>query len=915
MIKKYYYLFCDICICACIIGGVMIIPGSSAFGRELCRAQLDCPPDFAGETVNVSQKVVMISEIFEHCAPIIVHEKDTNPDTISLFILIDHSGSMSVRDPTSRRYDAACQLIDSVARQSPKSEIGIAVFSNKLLHNSADDPVFEELTNTQGWNDSYVPFQQLDTQVGGMSAADKLKWAIELDPTQTDNIGTGNYLLVNGNYNNSGRDIYKGGTDVSLGFEAAKEAFKTAIYTKNRHYIILFSDGEAQKVDAERDPFINDYIEGKDVPTTFTAFFTETSQPIPNEIKNMTTNIKQNGYSANNIYSDVWKTSGEINEFCDKVFSNVTGNLLDTITSTPISLTINGVTTTTFDDTYAFFSPPLAPLDVNGQVTLDVSYTYHWNYPINEDTTAEFTVDIMHNVVDTGDAPTVDCWNQGTLLFFCEGDTLKEARPDQLQIDVHFFPPDSGNYPPIRDTFDVEISNSFGSDKLSLTMVREELGRYFEAVLIREYGSPTSGDGILQNGSNNDSIIGIYRNPDIPLDTVRHSIPVLAPLEMEIRKAFYLDTNANGYPDMIGALQMGGEVNSAEECERIRQYMEITGPRAINYIESIIPCPYGFDIFIPEPDLNSGLLPFTCLYYTGDNKINEKVHIEELDLPSSGQKFPYTDKEIQDSMAPVVVKGVYCPAYFKEEDQDIKDTLVVTFSEPVIDPSKFEVSPMTPFEFLSTKDSEPYQIFVKSIDKKPGAVQRFEVQSVELSDNSTWYPENGDSLWIDHEAGVKDTIKNIQKNENNRKGPLEVKPNNFDILVNVVPNPVLMEDFDSLEVLENVGIKGKKGMVIAVKVIGEWVNHIGLEGSLSIFDAVGNLVIKLEDGELIDDVEKKKKNDIKETLVFVWDGTNSYERKVGSGAYVAIITIESEQGVKRSQRIMLGVKEKKDLEY
>ncbi len=859
--------------------------------RELCKARLDCPPDFDGETVYVGYDVVMLAEAFEHCAPTEVLETDTTPDTISLFLIIDHSSSMSIMDPTSNRYKGACELIDSMAAQSPASEIGIAVFSNKLLYHHDDDSFFKQLSNTQGWNDSYVPLTKLNSQVGSMSATEKLKWAIEVDPSQQD-LGN-NYTLVNGNYNNSGRNSYTGTTDISLAFEAAKEAFQSATYEKKRHYVVLFSDGIAQNVDAAREPYLLEYIDGEDAATTFTAYFVKTGMPIPNEIKNMTTNIKENGYSATNQFSDVWRTQGEISEFFGKIFGVITGGI-KVITSTPKSMTINGVTSTTFDSVDAFFDPLFAVLDKNGELTLDVSYTWHWNDPKNKDTTATYSVSVKQ--ASNPDLESIDCWNQGRLCFVFDGAEISFARPDQLTLDLRFYPPDSGNVPSIGTTVAVELTNVGGSDKLDLTLNKEALGRFYEVTFTREYAAAVAGDNILQNSAN-DSLIAVYRNADIPLDTVRHAITVNPPIELAVHHAFYKDEDADGFPEMIGAMQAGGEVLTGEECDMIKEYMDILGPRNIVYVESVTPCSYGFTIAIPENDTRE---PFTGVYYGNAGAIDEKVNIEEIGLPS-GQTFPYTNAEIYDSMAPVVLKGVFCPGFMKKEGVTVLDTLVVTFSETVPTPTPTDQEPFKFLDLSANDNSKTWRMKLTPVVKQESAVQTFLVESLLSRNPPQWYPQDGDSLWIDHTAHVEDLLRNVQDNEFNRRAPLSIKPYQFAITVIAVPNPLTPDDLE--EVIPIEGMEDKQGMVIKAKVVGPWVPHISLKGTITLFDAVGNRIRTLE-GEQIDD---DPKDGIKETVVFVWDGTNQYDRLVGSGAYVGIVSVVSGQSIRKKQQIMLGI--------
>lgn len=854
-------------------------------GDRLCRAQVDCLPDYDGKTITVGYNTVMLSEVLEHCSPIIVHEEDTIPDTISLFIIIDQSGSMSIMDSTSIRYKGARDLIDAVAKESPKSEIGIAVFSNKLLHNVADDPFFKELANTKGWNDSYVPLTGLDTQVGGMSAVDKLKWAIKIDPSKKD-LGN-NYTLVNGNYGNSGRKIYSGQTDISLAFEAAKEAFKSSKYSKKRHYIVLFSDGISQNVDTERAAAINDYIDGKNTPATFTAFFVLDKQPIPAEIKNMTNNIKTNGYSNTNILSEVWKAEGQISLFFGKILGSITGGV-STITSTPISMVANGVETTTFDADNAYFDAPFCAFDKNGELTIKLEYKYHWNKPKDTDETKNFTIKIKQGVDPEVDS--VNCWEQGTIHFYHDGIEITNARPDQLKLTVRYYPPEESTAPPVNNTFSLEITNSDKSDKITLPMKKKFAG-YFEAGFTREYATPISGDAILQNFMK-DSIVGVYQNPDIPLDVVHYSIPVQAKVDMTVMSCCYLDNDANGQPDIIRVIQQGGKVNTAEECKKIKSYMDILGPRNVDYAESVVPGIYGFNIIIKEPTGQ----PFTGLYYKGDGSIDEQVKIDKVKL-ASGQSFPNTNVNIQDSMAPVVLYGVYCPGYTKNEGQLVQDTLIVTFAEPVKTPTDKE-----PFKFYDSENkTNNVSITLEHLFKNDAAEQVFLV----TNKTSGWRPKAGDSLWITHTAGVIDLHDNDQENENNHKGPIRIKPYQFNIDVSVAPNPSLPDDLAKVLKIDGLD-NSKNGLVIKAKVVGPWTSDVTLNGTVVIYDAVGNIVSTIKSGVPIDDSEKKDK--IKETVVFVWNGENDNERLVGGGTYRAIVTIKSSQGYQSSQQVMIGIK-------
>ena len=92
------------------------------------------------------------------------------------------------------------------------------------------------------------------------------------------------------------------GTDINLGFYAAKQAFKTAKYLPDRQFVIFSSDGEPNGTAIGE---ADDFTLGKDMPTTFTVFFNANSTA-PASITTMTDNIKANGYSETNKNSGSW---------------------------------------------------------------------------------------------------------------------------------------------------------------------------------------------------------------------------------------------------------------------------------------------------------------------------------------------------------------------------------------------------------------------------------------------------------------------------------------------------------------------------------------------------------------------------------------------------------------------------------
>jgi hypothetical protein len=73
-----------------------------------------------------------------------------------------------------------------------------------------------------------------------------------------------------------------------------------------------------------------------------------------------------------------------------------------------------------------------------------------------------------------------------------------------------------------------------------------------------------------------------------------------------------------------------------------------------------------------------------------------------------------------------------------------------------------------------------------------------------------------------------------------------------------------------------------------------------LEGKISIFDIVNNPVV-VRRPMAFDENQTKR-------LYYVWDGRNDNGRAVGTGTYVAIVSITDDQGKRWTEQLLLGVK-------
>lgn len=120
------------------------------------------------------------------------------------------------------------------------------------------------------------------------------------------------------------------------------------------------------------------------------------------------------------------------------------------------------------------------------------------------------------------------CWKGVQLSVQYDGAPVTMVRDEMRVLDVIL---DAGENDFSSVEVDLYISGAADAEKLDLT--RQD--SYIWAASFPREISPgyRKGDGRLQHG-NSDSIIVVFRNPDLPLDTVRLSFPFSHSLDMEL---------------------------------------------------------------------------------------------------------------------------------------------------------------------------------------------------------------------------------------------------------------------------------------------------------------------------------------------------------------------------------------------
>jgi hypothetical protein len=236
--------------------------------------------------------------------------------------------------------------------------------------------------------------------------------------------------------------------------------------------------------------------------------------------------------------------------------------------------------------------------------------------------------------------------------------------------------------------------------------------------------------------------------------------------------------------------------------------------------------------------------------------------------------------DVADSAAPVIVSANFLPT----SSLTGKDTLLVVFSEPVP-----PISYATPFKLFSNNSGVSYYFTLSDTTKVPSLFHGFIISQMQ----GVNFPNTGDSIWIDIASGIGDTTAAVQLNVANRRALLNVKSIPYTPHVVIVKNP-----FSIGAPVSDAGISGT-GTIIEVPPPLRMAdaNHLPKSGTITIYDVVGNTVLKDDPFTLSNS-----------WLYYNWNGRNFNNRYVGAGMYVAVITVTLNSGTVTSSRITIGVK-------
>jgi hypothetical protein len=871
------------------------------------------PEDFDSSTIVVSDTMVAMSEkVYVKVQNQFVI--DSVRDTPSIFFVIDHSLSMSydngnnpVNDQWGNRFTVTSAFIDSIYKMYPAAEIGFCVFAPNLYMRPQDDTMFDTI-NAAGYtrsNGSYLPLLRLNqtytsTPYSGTTAP-RTGLSILKYYLQTDSIASPGSSPLGGAYY---RELHyhpitvPTGTNITVGFEAAKSAMQRSRHPTENQYVIFLSDGAANypnNNNAVRDA----YIAGTNVPTTFTVFFTQ-STAVPANIATMTTNIQNNLYSGNNGRSNAWP-------FYNASFSSLMNFLMVNVYSVitipqvekPARITIGTQTATSWVDS-AFTFGRLFPLSTGPTTPFNYTITYHLTKDsvLVKDTshTVYFNVQRTPGIWLDPALYDVKYWDRDLSLRF-NGTTLATTANAAVTVINEAmatlearFDFDTGTARYKYTTVQVEISNTntVPRDKEMYTLTKGSTNFFSRQFTRAVSASPVAGNGVLEHASPDDTIIAIFRNrenPALPLDTLKIACPIHVTPGAQLRAATTRDINGNGLIDRINITFDKHAIISKDATGSLT----VLYGNIVFYADSIIPISdTAYAVYIRERQTNA-LNPVPQTSWT------PRISITNLPGVETVNNFATTDG------CPAVVWRVVKHII---SDTLWQDTVTIYMSEKIYGPGGY------PQAFSPT--NQPPQTFrvwlgnsTVAVDTMLEAIGSF---TKIINDSILVFAmSNGHDLNTDHWVNIRwaspvmlDRPGNAPA-ETNQRVRVEVEGSPTHIViprnpsgpsVTHVQTPIL-EFKHTPEASKWVNQGPGGGVVIAIKnIIIPTVDKDKVKAYWKIYDMAGNIVTWASTDNFFGSIPDGLSLERNEGYQLYWNGLNRKGMTVAPGIYRSVIYID-----------------------
>jgi hypothetical protein len=509
-------------VAAAVVGAAA---GPGRAGRVCDLAFSECPGRFSNGIVKVPEELIWLDAKIPFCNEY-VRIADGAAKPPSIIFIIDNSGSMDENDPDVARFNVVSTLLDNIHAFAPGAEVGLVIFTRRLAFDHRENAFFKTaFPSDTAQHDSYVPLTALNQRFAdGRSGLDTLKALLKHD--KRGNLTYVTRLPASRNNSGMGRANTRDGTDISLGFQAAKAAMKDSKSDKSGQFFVFLSDGTPSTPDIGREGMLNEFIAGASTPSTFTVYFdTQNSTPVaPGTIVAMTANIKANMYSATNPKSAYWAITTPGSQLQGLLQTQVIGNVLS-VPALPrsASLAMGDVTVLNAgrDDSGFLFSKRLALREDTTRIRLEYTYAY-------VDTTGgaeiarEKKVPYALAFVRAAGVPlpqgmAENCKEQAGISLYRDGLPITAVTAEDAILEARLTLPDGSLCKGCK--MEVMPSTPRVQDREPLILAPGP--GYSGGVFRREVNlTPTPGDGRLQHLPG-DSIVVLFVSPENPLDRVR----------------------------------------------------------------------------------------------------------------------------------------------------------------------------------------------------------------------------------------------------------------------------------------------------------------------------------------------------------------------------------------------------------
>ncbi len=630
------------------------------------------PSTFVGHTPVVPTNIVSLSSSVH--IDLGAGQLSEGSSSASIMFVIDNSGSMGTTDSTGQRFIVTQKLLDTLQKMLPGVTVGLSVFGSDLWFAPTDSPYFHSCqsystTAAPGTMHAggYVPLLKLDSvyaNYGGKTGLEILK-----NTLLTDTVGGVVDLL----YQPPASLNISTSTNITAGFDGARDAMKASTFAKQNQFVIFFSDGGANEP-------ANDAIEkdrfkyGDSIPTTFTVFFDTAGGTayVPDSIKTMTTNIQNNLYSIENPLSSATPiTSDTLMSF---MLNTIIKTIQASVSVTPNQLTVNGVQTTQYDANGDFVFSKMFPFQAADSTT----FNFAGSGTIKKDTTTvdtsfNFTFAIARSATVTSLPPnfTSACWER-SLVAQSAGALVTSLNGTEDSLKIIFHAPPSLVYTYVDVPIDI-VSRVAPVDAEHVIMLPTDLSdTMFTATLPLHIGAGAGSNGVIDR-QRVDTLGISFTNPELPLDTLNILLPCVAGPQITINSAAF-HNNVPASPDghitglslvtssavsLLDTALLDTLIQNALPKDR---FLRVTG-MTIN----------GTSIYV-------SLYDSAATVFTGHGANDVLTVGSIIDLANSTQLLPST-VTIADSMAPVIISA---SLHQFTKMTSVFDTLEAVFSEPLL---------------------------------------------------------------------------------------------------------------------------------------------------------------------------------------------------------------------------------------